>query len=663
MLNTTHTFAKFLFVLLGVLLQTSCLTPNKPLVVHPLFTDHMVMQRETEITIWGTGSPHEIIRTKADWSEEIRTNADAGGNWSATLKTPGAGGPYTVTISSGEDIITLEDVMVGEVWLASGQSNMEMPLMGWPPKDTILNSGDEIKTAANSNIRMFTVQRNLALEELTDVKGEWLVSNPETAKNFSASAYFFAKRLENTLNIPIGIIHSSWGGTPAEAWTSKESLEGLGDFNSALASLADPQMEEIKNNWYARWESVDIPNKETDWLVLNLKDQELSNPMYDHSQWEQVELPGSIDKRESWRMDGVIWLRKTFALETKPEEDFLLSLGAVDDMDYTFINGKEIAQTVGAGKHTVQRNYVVPKALLKKGENTIAIRVIDTGGGGGLSDVITLSNKSVTLDLSGTWALLPTAEIHQGKFYMYNLSEAPVLQRPNITDINSHTPGVLYNAMIAPLIPYTIKGAIWYQGESNVGRADQYERLFPTMIKDWRTHWQADFPFYFVQIAPFNYGNNLSAALRDAQRKTLTLKNTGMVVTLDIGNPLNIHPANKKDVGERLAGLALKNDYHQDLIASGPLYKDHSLDGNKVLVSFSNAGSGLMITNTSASGFEIAGDDKVFKEARITVHENQVELMSPEVSTPKYVRYAWKDTSEATLFNKEGFPASSFSIE
>lgn len=657
--NSISHFKHLLYGLLFILL-IGCNTQKEPLVVHPLFKDHMVLQQQAKVTVWGTASPNKTVEIAADWLGQQKTEADALGNWSLSIETPKAGGPFTLSISSENEVIKIRDVLIGEVWLASGQSNMEMPLTGWPPNDTILNSTNEIKSATNPNIRMFTVQRNLSLKELNNVKGEWLVSSAETAGNFSATAYYFAKRLENKLNIPIGIIHTSWGGTPAEAWTSNASIKGLGDFDELIASLSNPNMEEIKNEWYSRWQSIEIPEKETDWLELNLRDSELTQEDYADNTWEDIELPGILDKRESWRMDGIIWVRKAFMLKEDPKEDFSLSLGAVDDMDFTFINGKQIGSTVGPGKHTLKRTYTVPKTLLKKGINTIAIRVVDTGGGGGINGPITLSTSEYHVDLNGMWKLLATAEIHDAKFYLYDLKEATNLKRPTIIDINSHSPSVLFNAMIAPLIPYAIKGAIWYQGESNVGRAEQYERLFPTMIRDWRNRWQADFPFYFVQIAPFNYGNNLSAALRDAQRKTLSLENTGMAVTLDIGNPVNIHPANKRDVGKRLGGLALKNEYNIELVASGPLYKSHTAKENKLLVSFTEVGSGLKLIETPVTGFEIAGEDKVFKEAKAVIIKEKIELLSPEVERPKYVRYAWKDTSEASLFNQEGLPASSF---
>jgi len=307
--------------------------------------------------------------------------------------------------------------------------------------------------------------------------------------------------------------------------------------------------------------------------------------------------------------------------------------------------------------------------LLKKGNNTIAIRIIDTGGPGSIGGKMKLTNGKETISIEGNWKYIFTAEMYQDKIYIYDVEKIKKLKRPNILLANQWTPSTLYNAMIHPLLPYNIKGAIWYQGESNVGRDEQYQRLFPAMIKDWRQRWNNNFPFYFVQIAPFNYQNSFnpmedeSQKLRDAQRHSLSLEKTGMVVTLDIGNNENIHPANKQDVGKRLAGLALANDYGKSIVASGPLFKRQTIKGKKIFLEFDAIGSGLMTKDSKLSGFEIAGVDKKFVEADAKIVGNKIKVCAKGISYPKYVRYAWRDTSGASLFNKEGLPASSFTTE
>jgi sialate O-acetylesterase len=336
-------------------------------------------------------------------------------------------------------------------------------------------------------------------------------------------------------------------------------------------------------------------------------------------------------------------------------------------MDATYINGQKIGGLAGAGYYNVPRDMKIPKSLLQPGVNTIAIRAIDTGGPGQVDGPMIVSNESGhTISIEGEWKYQVVAEIFNGKFYSYDLQN-DISKRPRVFQYHQNLPSVLFNAMINPLVPFTIKGSIWYQGESNVGRDEQYKRLFPSMIEDWRAKWECEFPFYFVQIAPFIYNPNpsdqQSQKLRDAQRYTLKTPGTGMVVTLDIGNPTNIHPANKQDVGKRLAGLALVNDYGKDIIASGPLYKNVEKSGNRLLVEFDFMGSGLKASDTGLSGFEIAGADKIFVPALAKIVENQVEVNSPSVTSPEFVRYAWRDDSKATLFNQEGLPASSFTSE
>ena len=631
-----------------------------------LFSDHMVLQQNEEIPFWGEYSPSKKITIKGSWGDEATADTDARGHWKMTLKSPSAGGPYSIQVISEDHTIVIEDVLFGEVWLASGQSNMEMPLKGWPPTDTINYSKEEISRATHPDIRMFTVARNMSVKPLDSIKGRWIASSPKTAGDFSASAYFFARRLYNELKVPIGIIHSSWGGTPAEAWTSSASLRPLDDFNEQLDMLENPAAFQEITKWFDQFPSKEFPQTEDQWQAIEFNDLDVINPDFDDSNWASRSIPGRIDQINDGFMDGVIWLRKAFDIEDV-SSDYTLKIGAVDDMDATFINGKKVGGLAGAGYHNTTREMKIPGSLLEKGKNMIAIRVIDTGGGGSVSGPVVLSNdEGVTISLEGEWTSMIKAEIYNGKFYVYDFT-TELANKPKVMPLNSRIPSVLFNAMINPLLPYTIKGAIWYQGEGNVGRDEQYKRLFPTMINDWRNRWADDFPFYFVQIAPYIYTPypelQVSQKLREAQRYALQTPKTGMVVTLDIGNPTNIHPANKQDVGHRLAGLALANDYGKDIVASGPLYKGFKKDKNKLLVAFDYAGSGLMCHEKVLKGFEIAGVDKVFVPAKASIKKDVVQVSSTAVKNPEYVRYAWKDDSLATLFNLEGLPASSFSSE
>jgi len=631
-----------------------------------LFSDHMVLQQNEKVSIWGHYNPNDNIEIQGSWGEKAIARSDKNGDWNLKIQTPKAGGPYTIDIITSDSIVVLNDILFGEVWLASGQSNMQMPLKGWPPNDVIKNSKNEIASATYPDIRMFTVPMTLSLVPMDNIEGKWVASSPESAGDFSATAYFFAKRLQKELKVPVGIIHSSWGGTPAEAWTSEANLRKLGDFDDALDLVKNPKTFELVDKWFGQFPSQDFPETKEQWDAMDFADIDAAKPEFDDSKWTSIEIPGPIDLLKNGAFDGAVWIRKEFEI-TDTSSDYVLHIGAIDDMDATYINGEKVGGLAGAGFWNVPREMLVPKNRLKKGKNMIAIRIIDTGGGGSVDGPVELKSKEGTaINLEGTWKYLVIAEIYLGKFYGYGLKNS-IENRPDVLQLNPHIPGVLYNAMINPLVPYSIRGAIWYQGESNVGRDEQYSRLFPTMINDWREKWQVEFPFYFVQIAPYNYNpdpaSHVSQKLREAQRQTLSTAKTGMVVTLDIGEVDNIHPANKQDVGSRLAGLALANDYGKDLIASGPLYKGMSKSGNKIILEFDYAINGLKEGDDGLKGFEIAGEDKVYSKAEATIVNNTIVLKAGEIDEPRYARYAWRDDSSASLFNAEGLPASSFSTE
>ena len=679
----------FLAFTLSFCNNTTTKTVKKELTVSSLFTDHMVLQQNENITIWGESDPNQVVTITPSWQNDTnlkvnnldKVNVDIkstgnlsgkpkpDGKWSINIPTPKAGGPYSIEISTGIDNdkkewLTISDIMIGEVWLASGQSNMDMPLQGWMPNAGINNSADAIANAENPNIRFFKVPFRLSTTPLDSIAGEWVTASPETAKDFSASAYFFAKKLQEELNVPVGIIQSAVGGTPAEAWTSQSVLKELGDFNQIIEEIS--RIESKTKTWFKNRETQPIPQTIEGWKNISFNDEALVKSNFNDDNWDIIILPNRFDIINESQFDGAMWFRKKFTIDDI-SEDYILKIGAVDDMDATYINGIYVGGLVGTGYPTTSREFTVPKSILKVGENTIAIRAIDTGGPGEISGEITLNTKKiiVPISLEGEWKSKLIADIYNGQFVSYNV-ETNMSEHPDLGNLNSNSPTVLYNAMINPLVPYTIKGAIWYQGESNVSRAEQYKKLFPAMITDWRSQWKSDFPFYFVQIAPFSYGGNeqnKSQNLRNAQRMALETKNTGMVVTLDIGNEFNIHPPEKQEIGNRLAGLALANDYGKDLVASGPLFKNVKTDGNKLIVSFESIGNGLMTDKKGLTNFEIAGADKNYKPANAKIVENTVVVTNTEVPNPVYVRYAWSDTDTATLFNKEGLPASTFTTE
>lgn len=664
---------KYLSTIILFGLFFSCDHHTNKIVLSPLFTDGMVLQRNTKVNVWGESSQNAEINIISEWGQELKLKSDSTGIWKGKILTPKAGGPFYLKIISENENITINDIMIGEVWIASGQSNMEMTMNGFPPKELILNSKNEILNANYPNIRMFDVERIMKLRPSNKLSGSWIKTSPEEVESFSATAYFFAQEIHKYLDIPIGIIHSSWGGTPAEAWTSEIKLKELGLFINTLENMNKNYSEDVTVQWFNKFNSIDIPQKSHSEGVLkeyyrNLQfsDDKLSEFELDDQSWQTVFLPGRFDTLKLEQFDGVIWLRKKIFLDDM-SSDYTLNIEYIDDMDKTYFNGNLIGDFSGYGYHRKERNYNVPKSILKKGKNVIAIRAIDIVGGGEFGREMNLTNDyGKIISIEGFWKYKPVAEIYENKFYTYG-TKLSLANRPSFIKLLPFFPKVLFNGLINPLIPFTIKGVIWYQGEGNVGRHNQYSSLFPGMIEDWRNKWNNEFPFYFVQIAPFRYTENplknVSQELREAQRKTLELPKTGMVVTLDIGDFDNIHPANKKDVGKRLARLALVNDYDSDLAPLGPILDQSEIFKNTIKLSFTHVGSGLQYLNNEVNQFEIAGSNMNFFKANVSVEENSIFVSSPFVKDPKHVRYAWSDTPIATLTSGDGFPASSFKIE
>ncbi|MBN2807231.1 MAG: glycosyl hydrolase family 2, partial [Prolixibacteraceae bacterium] len=642
------------FILWAAILTLVACSGEKPELKLPsLVSDHMVLQQNTTVNFWGWNTPGKEVTVVCDWGAEATSTTDANGKWQLQLETPAFGGPYNVSVSSGKTKIEISDVLIGEVWICSGQSNMEMPLKGWPPNDTIEGSAKAIAHSANDQLRMFTVTRRVAMSPADDCIGRWELSHPETAGNFSATAYFFGKQLQETLGIPVGLIHSSWGGTVAEAWTSLQevsTVEGFEDFaERAENARADYQKYQV---FLSKLEKIPFSSLPLDqpFANLNLNDSAYVNPSTDLSTWKTLEVPGLWETSVLPGFDGVVWVQKDFEYDgTVYPEGLELYLGPIDDMDATYLNGVKLGSNEKAGVYQLERSYAIPQGLLREGMNRVAVKITDTGGGGGIygfnAPAIVKAGERL-LDLGGTWNYQPIAIFNDQNLVVFAEGELSYDAMPKLSvSFDQNTPTVLYNGMIHPLLPYAIKGAIWYQGESNVGRGAQYESLFPTMISNWRIDWQQGaFPFYFVQISPYDYGTDADesvSALRFAQFKTLELENTGMVVTMDIGNPKNIHPANKNDVGKRLALWALSKTYQQEgIVCSGPLFKQAEFNKQKVEIQFDYAENGLVMSD-GKSYFEIAGNDGVFYPAKAEIKGSVVVLSSPKVKDAASVRYAW----------------------
>ena len=617
-----------------------------------LFTDNMVLQRGTEVSIWGKASPGGKVSVFFN-KQKRGTVAGEDSTWLISLKPMAAGGPFEMRIVA-KDTITFSNVMVGEVWVCSGQSNMEMPLAGW---GEVVDYMREIAEANYPDIRLFQVEHAMSLLPQDDVAAQpWVECSPKTVPLFSAVAYFFGRKLHQELGVPIGLIHTSWGGTPAEAWTSAGFLAQTADFKPIIESMmtAASTEAEVKQEYEQRlaaWQKL-VDEKVSAALQGEVSWQTAES---DDSNWDTMTLPVLWESAGLPNFDGIVWFRKTVELsEAFAGQPCTLSLGPIDDQDITYINGVQIGST---DVYNQPREYRVPEGVLKTGANVIAVQVLDTGGGGGIwgakEQMYLLNAAGEPFALSGDWR------------YKVGVSLSDVPPRPQSPD-SPHRPTVLYNAMLKPLMPFAIRGAIWYQGESNAGRAYQYRTLFPTMINSWRVNWGiGDFPFLFVQLANFRQtaaqpGESDWAELREAQAMTLSLPNTGMAVAIDIGDADDIHPKFKQEVGRRLALNALAQVYGQDIVYSGPIYKSMSFEGDKIRITFDHVGGGLTAGGKMPEGFAVAGEDKKFVWAEAKIEGNTVLVWSPQVPKPVAVRYAWADNPVCNLYNVEGLPAAPF---
>lgn len=611
-----------------------------------IFGDNMVLQRNHAIAVWGWADKGEEITVQLN-KQTRSVRADKTGKWKAELAPEQAGGPYQLTVT-GKSVLTINDVLVGDVWICSGQSNMEFVVANSD------NAAEEMRHADFPQIRHFKVPNTISATPVNDIKGgEWKICDSATVGNFTAVGYFFARELYNQFHVPIGLINTSWGGTHVETWTSREAFQGSEEFRDMISQMPQLNLDSLSRvkSQAARQHIQQLQGSidESPETIATWKE-----PAYNDSQWPRMHVPGVWEQQALGDVDGVVWFRKTIDIDAADAgREAVLDLAMVDDMDETYVNGVKVGSMV---RYNEKRHYIVPAGSLKEGKNVIAVRVTDTGGGGGIygdaTDVkLTIGNN--TMPLAGDWL-----------YRVESVASGQAGIGPN------SYPTLLFNAMVNPLIPYTIKGAIWYQGESNAGRAWQYRQSFPLMITDWRKRWGLGyFPFYFVQLATFNAANGNSskgstwAELREAQTATLRLPNTGMAVTTDIGNPKDIHPRNKQDVGRRLAAIAFHQLYGMNNVFEGPTYSSMRVSGNRATLSFNGLGSGLVTKDPYGylKGFEIAGPDHQFHYAKALIEGNHVVVFQDGVTEPKAVRYGWADdASECNLFNKEGFPAAPF---
>ncbi len=638
----TDTIKTFLFCFLGFLTP---LFADADVRLPGFFGDNMVLQRNQPIPVWGRADAGESINIRFN-KQRVDVKADGDGKWMIKLNAEKAGGTFQLTVK-GKNTITLKNILVGEVWICSGQSNMEFTV------HSSINADKEMTGAMFPQIRHIKIPHAVSPTPLNDIKSaEWKVCSPQTVGDFTAIGYFFARELFNDLKVPVGLINTSWGGTHVETWTSRKAFENDVEFKDMIATMPHINLDSLtevrKKAARQKLEELQGPSRSYSnpsiWKEFDIND----------SKWPVMQLPGLWEKQLG-DVDGIVWFRKTLTLPaTDSGKAATLELGMIDDSDETYVNGRKVGSL--KGKYNEKRKYAIPAGLLKTGKNIIAVRVEDTGGGGGVygdSSDMRLSVGNGVTPLSGVW-----------QFRVESVSAENASIGPN------SYPTLLFNAMVNPLIPFAFKGVLWYQGESNAGRAYQYRKAFPLMITDWRKQWnQGNFPFLFVQLASFNASNGNSrkgstwAELREAQTMTLSLPNTGMAVTTDVGEARDIHPRNKQDVGRRLAAIALHDVYGKNVAYSGPVYKSMSTEGNKITLSFTHSNGGLVTKEEGAAldGFEIAGSDQIFYPANAEITGDRIVVSADSVSNPVAVRYAWRDNAEeANLFNKEGFPAMPF---
>jgi sialate O-acetylesterase len=634
-----------------------------PLTLHPLFSDHMVLQRDARVPVWGSTAPGQEV-TVTVGSHHAATRADGEGRWEAHVGPLPAGGPHAIEVTSGDASLILWDVLVGDVWLASGQSNMEWP-MAWSD-----NAEEEIASASWPRMRLITIPHQVAATPReTVITDGWAECTPETVEMFSAVAYHFGRELHQDLGIPIGLINCSWGGTSMEAWTPLEpQLQGF--------PLAEA--EALYQAWFEKWSWLYEGNTCEEaierWRVQTnetgghsdpgrqVVSETWASPDLDEAEWRPIAVPGRWEQSELPLTDGVVWLRRTIDLPAAWEgRDLALHLGAIDDDDIAFFNGVEVGRTGPVPNSWIMpRDYHVPAHLVRAGRCVIAVRVFDGAGHGGMTgpaEAMALTpddDESEEISLAGEWLFRVAVA----------LQENPMV----VGEIPHGTPSLLYNAMLHPLAPFAMRGVIWYQGESNAARFSEYRRLSEVMIDEWRGLWgQRDLPFLLVQLAGFDVEWEGWTDVEWAQWETARdLPGVGMAVAADIGDRADIHPHNKREVGRRLALVARAQVYGEDVVFSGPVGRAMEVDGSRAILSFDHIGGGLVAMGSeegTLTGFEIAGSDGEFVPAEARIEGDRVIVQSPDVPRPQAARYNWFNWPIGNLFNEAGLPAPLFRWE
>ena len=632
---------------------------DRPLQLPRLFSDGMVLQRGVTIPVWGWAPPAAAVTVRFK-AAVARATADDSGRWSVSLPASAAGGPHTLTAEAAGRRVTVANVLVGDVWVVSGQSNMEWPL------SRAANGAAAVASANDSLQREFKVPISWSEQPEEDVAGgSWASAHPQHAGAFSAVAYFFAQELRRTQRVPIGIVNAAWGGSAIETWLSPAALGLPADGPGRAMAAERARLDSARSGLVARYGDLRQDAGMRDGRAV------WADPALDETGWGRVRVPGYWEGQGFENLDGNAWYRTTFTLTAdEAARGARLSLGAIDDNEITWVNGFEVGRTDG---YNVPRRYTIPASALRAGANVLTVRVADYGGGGGIAagnavpDSVRLEVGARVLPLAGEW-----------RFRVGEIGLQMDGQRIN------KVPSVTYNRMMQPLLRFPITGVLWYQGESNANseaQARAYRDQFRALVTSWRRSWRGtagrDFPFLWVQLPNFGAAESEPSATggswaihREAMAAALALPNTGQAIAIDVGDPNDIHPTNKLDVGRRLALVARRVAYGDTVLASGPTYRSHAVQGDRVIVRFANAGRGLQArgsiggagdtTRARVSGFAIAGADRKWVWAQARIERDRVVLWSDQVPNPVAVRYAWSGNPASTLYNSAGLPAAPF---
>ena len=613
-----------------------------------LFSDGAVLQRDRPLPVWGQAAPGAQVTVAFD-GRSAQALAGADGRWSLQLPAHAAGGPYELVVRAGTQEQRVRDVLVGEVWLASGQSNME-----WPVAQT-LHAEEDIAAAGDGSLRHFKIPKSWAETPQAQLQGgAWKAASPATVGGFSAAGYAFARELRRVLGVPVGIIDSTWGGSSIEAWMDASML-GL-DAVALEAKMRERRASDAKLEAATRarlegWPAVD-PASEA-FAVAELDD----------NGWRPIRVPSLWEAQGYTGMDGVAWYRTSFELSaSEAAAGVTLGLGQIDDTDTTWVNGQRVGGV--SNGYNVPREYRVPASVLRPGLNTIAVRVQDDGGGGGVAgsatEVWVQPVGGPRRSLAGDWR--------------FRTAAVTVDTAGDKNQVDT----LLYNAMIHPLQPYPLAGVIWYQGEANASDsgAYRYREQFKTLIDGWRQRWHAPaMPFLWVQLAAFDSGDDRRdasgvvqdspwATLRESQSAALALPATAQAVTIDVGAADDIHPRDKRTVGQRLSRAARRVAYGDEAVVyRGPVFRQARAEGGQLVVAFDAPGGVLAVRGggNAPQGFEVAGADGRFHPAHARIVGDTVVLHSDAVPAPDSARYAWSDNpAQADLVGRDGLPASPF---